>query len=84
MLKKIDNNERPTFVLIRDGKPDFIFRPECTYTHKRGGTYRIIGISNTSSEDPDYPATVIYENIDTKELWSKKPERFADGMTPKP
>lgn len=81
MLIQINDQQRKSYRLVRDGKDDFLFIPGAEYHHKKGGKYRIIVITNTGATDSDYPVSVTYENIETGEPWSKGFERFADGMT---
>lgn len=51
------------------------------WEHRNGNKYKVIALANTRTMRPEeYPITVIYENIVSKEVWCKKASDWERSM----
>ena len=41
------------------------------WRHTNGNLYRVIALANYLSTKPEYPPTVVYQNIDNHTVWSR-------------
>jgi len=49
--------------------------------NKSGKIYRQICISNATATKPDWYITMVYQNVETGEIWSRKLEEFLASNT---
>jgi len=53
-----------------------------TWKHSSGTQYEVIAIANAESTRPQaYPLTVVYRNIETGSVWSRKASEWHQSMT---
>lgn len=52
------------------------------WRHKGGNVYRVKLLTNNTLkiDDPDYPITVVYENVSNKTMWSRPVSKWFDSM----
>ena len=52
------------------------------WEHKSGTLYEVILIPNINSVDEErYPVTVVYQNVDTGDVWSRPLAKWYTSMT---
>lgn len=52
-----------------------------TWQHHNGATYTVVLIANESSDNVNYPITVVYEGFTNGKIWCKPLSNFLDKMT---
>ena len=55
--------------------------PFSLWEHSKGQTYRVVSLTNMTATDVRYPKTVVYENTETGELWSRPLSEWHTSMT---
>lgn len=41
------------------------------WQHYSGRCYLVLHIANTQNNNPNYPVTVVYQNIESKSVWTR-------------
>lgn len=82
--KRTGNNE---YIYTDYSGLKHILIPGCKYKYKKKDntftTYQLLAVSNVSaSEDKrsDYPILVTYQDIESKDIWTKTVEKFVSGI----
>lgn len=58
--------------------------PRNEWVHHRGGVYKVFHLTNLRSDQPErFPVTVVYQNTETGDLWSRPLVDFMQRFTPK-
>lgn len=53
------------------------------WEHHSGRVYQVVKIANTKTERPEqYPVTVVYENVENGEVWSRPTSEWARSFKP--
>lgn len=51
------------------------------WQHHNGATYTVVLIANESSDNVNYPVTVVYKGFTNDKIWCKPLSNFLDKMT---
>ena len=51
------------------------------WEHTVGTTYRVVSLTNMTATDERYPKTIVQENTETGELWSRPLSKWHASMT---
>jgi hypothetical protein len=71
-MNSINEEEAESIIPPREGS---------MWEHTKGGLYKVKLLTNMTATDVRYPKTVVYENTDTGELWSKPLSGWHTSMT---